>query len=152
MGDTKVSDNFTLYEFCRTSHLDYWEENYNLAVENVGKIKALAADLEIIRKRFDTAVIITCGVRSEELNTIVGGSPTSQHCKAEAVDFVMKGVSLREVFEWVVRASGLQYGQVIHEMKGKTEWVHYSLGEPYRDPKRCRMALVFKDGVYEKFA
>jgi uncharacterized protein YcbK (DUF882 family) len=152
MPDTKVSDNFTLYEFCRTSHPQYWEDNYKLAVENVGKITLLAQALELTRKRFASPVVITCGVRCKGLNNLVGGTDNSQHLKAEAVDFVMPAADLAEVFEWIVKHSGLKYGQVIYETKGKSIWVHYSLGEPYREAARCMMALVYNGGKYERYA
>ena len=152
MGDIKLSDNFTLYEFCRTSHVDFWQENYALAIANVDKLTKLAQDLEFIRKRWGVPLIITCGVRCPEINRRVGGSPTSQHCKAEAVDFLMHGIDLSHVMEWLVASSGLRFGQAIHETKDKTVWLHYSLGEPYREASRCGMALVFRNGSYEKYA
>lgn len=151
MGDIKLTDNFTLYEYCRTNHVDYWQDNYDLAVANVDKLSKLAQDQEIIRKRWGVPLINTCGVRCPALNKLVGGSPTSQHLKAEAVDFIMHGIDYNFVMEWFVKSSGLKYGQVIYETKDKTSWIHYSLGEPYRDAGRCGMALVFKNGSYEKY-
>lgn len=152
LPDIKVSEHFGLLEFCRTNHTAYQKENYDLALKNIDRIKALAQDLEIVRARFERPVVITCGARSQAVNLLVCGSPTSQHTKAEAVDFLMPKMDLREVFEWIVRASGLSYGQVIHETKGPKVWIHYSLGEPYREKEKCRMALTFNGDRYQRYA
>ncbi len=45
------------------------------------------AGLERIRAILGFSIIITSGYRSEALNAAVGGSPASQHCRGQAVDF-----------------------------------------------------------------
>lgn len=152
MEDIKLSEHFRLEEFCRTRHLEFAEANYDLAISNLHRLGLLAADLEVIRGEYGCPIIITCGVRCPGHNAAVGGSPTSQHTKAEAADFIISGVNLRAVFEWIVKSSGLKYGQVIHETKGSKVWIHYSLGEPFRAADRSRQALISKDGKYEAFA
>lgn len=148
----RLTENFWLEEFYRTSHTEYLEANAELALDRLGRIVLLAKDLEEIRGEYGVSINPSCGVRCEGHNIAVGGSPTSQHRKAEAVDFVMPGVDLWVVFKWIVRSSGLKYGQVIHETKDGKVWIHYSLGEPFRAAARCRMALVSKDGKYEAFS
>ena len=152
MEDSKLSLHFSLYEFCRTTHAEFWESNYLLAMDNTGKLVLLANDLEYIRRQFGKPIIITSGARCPELNKKIGSTATSQHTRAEAVDFLMHGVKLWDVFEWIVRYSGLKYGQVIHEGSGRNIWIHYSLGEPYRCPWRSCQALVYKEGVYERYS
>lgn len=151
LDDIKLSEHFKVYEFCRTTHLEYAEANHDLAMANLIRLGLLADDLEIIRARWAKPVSVNCGVRCEGLNKAVGGSPTSQHTKAEAVDFVMPGSDLWAVFQWIVKESGLNYGQVIYESTDKATWIHYSLGEPFRAADRCRMALVYRYGQYKTF-
>ena len=58
--------------------------------------------LEKIRNRFGV-VQITSGFRNEIENKRVGGSPTSQHLWAEAVDFVCPyAQSMGEVFRFIL--------------------------------------------------
>ena len=79
----------------------------------------LMNELEYIREHFGKPVIISSGYRSPELNKLVKGSKNSQHCKGEAADFTVKGVSVQEVFDWI--KNNCEYHEVINEFD---EWVH----------------------------
>jgi zinc D-Ala-D-Ala carboxypeptidase len=78
-------------------------------------------------------LIVHSGYRCPALNAAIGGSPTSQHMRGEAVDFHALDVPLDRVFEWV-RSSNLKWGQLIREPigAGQAGWIHLSLGDPYR--------------------
>lgn len=152
MEDIKLSEHFGLNEFCATSHKEYAAANYDLGISNLSKLTFLAQDLEIIRAVFKAPLLISCGVRCEGLNALVGGAASSQHLKAEAVDFSILNVGALSVFEWIVKTSGLKYGQVIYETKGGAIWIHYSLGEPFRVKEKCLMALIFRDGKYSPYS
>jgi len=86
--------------------------------------------LEPIRAHFDRPVIVTSGFRSVALNKRIGGSATSQHCKGEAADFTVPGVSNFELCKWMER--NLNYDQLIYEY-GESGWVHVSWTEGYRN-------------------
>ena len=86
--------------------------------------------LEPIRTHFDRPVIVTSGFRSVALNKRIGGSATSQHCKGEAADFTVPGVSNFELCKWMER--NLNYDQLIYEY-GESGWVHVSYRLPYRN-------------------
>lgn len=79
--------------------------------------------LEAVREHFGRPVVVTSGYRSPRLNVAVGGSATSQHCRGEAADFTVPGVSNLEVCRWMERA--LNYDQLIYEF-GEDGWVHVS--------------------------
>jgi zinc D-Ala-D-Ala carboxypeptidase len=85
---------------------------------------------EPVRAHFGAPVIASSGWRGELLNRLVKGSPTSQHCKGEAVDFRVFGVSNLAVCRWM--EAELNYDQLIYEF-GETGWVHASWRVPYRN-------------------
>lgn len=77
--------------------------------------------LEPVRKHFDRPVIVSSGYRSPKLNRAIGGSSSSQHCKGEAADFTVPGVSVLDLAQWMHR--NLNYDQLIYEFGS---WVHVS--------------------------
>lgn len=79
--------------------------------------------LEPLRAMLGKPIHITSGFRNPELNKLVGGSPSSQHQKAEAVDIQVDGMTTQELFEFII-ASGLVYDQLIEEFDS---WCHVSL-------------------------
>lgn len=79
--------------------------------------------LEPVRAHFGKPVIVTSGYRSPRLNTAIGGSASSQHCKGEAADFTVPGETNRAVFERIWH--NLNYDQLIYEF-GESGWIHCS--------------------------
>lgn len=135
----RLTDHFTLAELTAT----------RTGIANVpgdvefSKLVRVAEMLEAVRAHFGRPIAVHSGYRSPAVNAAVGGSKTSQHMKAEAADFHVDGVPLVDVFDWIREESGLHYGQVILEGASPAHptWVHLSLGEPYRDPAKCRQAM-----------
>ena len=83
------------------------------------------------------------------MNTAVGGSKTSQHMSGQAADIVVPGVALEVVFSWIVKESGIPFGQAILEGPGgKVSWIHVSLGEPFRPLAKSRQALTWDGKTY----
>ena len=78
--------------------------------------------LQPIRDKLGKPMIITSGYRCKELNKKVGGVPTSQHCKGQAVDFYVKDMSIQQVVDFI-KKSGVEFDQLINEYN---EWVHIS--------------------------
>ena len=68
----------------------------------------------------------------------------------EAADFHVKGVELTDVFNWIWKESGLNWGQLILEgwEVRKPTWIHISLGAPYRPKKTSQQVLKFEAGKY----
>jgi zinc D-Ala-D-Ala carboxypeptidase len=120
----RLSPHFTLEELTRSATA------VRKGIRNVpgpGEIAALKLlcekVLEPVREHFGKPVIVTSGYRSPRLNTAIGGSASSQHCKGEAADFTVYGVSNFEVCDWIHRK--LNYDQLIYEF-GEAGWVHCS--------------------------
>jgi len=160
MKDIKLSDHFSLYELCHTSHAELLHENRVWAWDNREKLREVALVLlEPIRLKFGRPVIVSSGARCEALNTKIKGAKDSQHVLCEAADIIVDGLDCLEgstaVFDWIYKESGIPFGQVIHEFKSgiknvrpDTIWIHISLGEPHRGRGDCLEVLTFKNGFY----
>ena len=70
-------------------------------------------------------MIITSGYRNSQLNKLVGGVSNSQHCKGQAADFIVNGLSIPQVIE-LIKYSGIEYDQVINEYN---KWTHISFNK-----------------------
>lgn len=79
--------------------------------------------LEPVRAHFARPVIVTSGYRSAPVNKACGGAASSQHCRGEAADFTVPGVSNLELAQWIMR--NLKYDQLIYEF-GESGWIHCS--------------------------
>lgn len=78
--------------------------------------------LQPIREKIAKPMIISSGYRNSQVNKLVGGVATSQHCKGQAVDFTVKGMSVAAIIEFI-KKSGIEYDQLINEYN---KWVHIS--------------------------
>lgn len=126
-----LSENFTLEEMCRS------ETAARYGISNVPPAKAIAAlkalcvhVLEPLRANYRRPIIVTSGYRSPDVNMAIGGAATSQHCKGEATDFTVHGVSNWEVCQHM--QANMNYDQLIYEF-GETGWVHVSWRDDYRN-------------------
>lgn len=78
--------------------------------------------LEPLRERVKRPIIISSGFRSTTINRRVGGSSRSQHCRGEAADLNVPGMSVQEVID-LIKKMGLPVDQCIDEFGA---WVHVS--------------------------
>jgi uncharacterized protein YcbK (DUF882 family) len=84
--------------------------------------------LNPLREKFGKPIRITSGFRSPELNKSVGGKPTSQHTKGEAVDITaINKADNKELFEL---CKTLDFDQLIDE--SNLTWIHISYKVPNR--------------------
>jgi len=102
--------------------------------------------LQPVRERFGMPVKVNSGFRSAAVNTKVGGSKTSDHCRGMAADIEIPGVANAELAQWIV--DNLIFRQVILEFYTPgvpdSGWVHvsYNLG----DNKKQALTATKKDG------
>ena len=84
----------------------------------------------------EIAINVTSGYRSPAVNKAVGGSATSDHCAAMAVDFKAPayGTPYKVAAFLAKHQAALQIGQVIHEFG---RWVHVSRRTPAKDINRA---------------
>jgi hypothetical protein len=136
----QLSKNFTLEELTVTDT----GANNAPNEEQTRKLLYVAQYLlQPIRDKFGE-LHVNSGFRSEFVNEKIGGSKTSQHMEAEAVDFRPRlEVLLVDVFKWC--RENLIFGQLIFEHKGEAWWIHISL--PRLD-KQNMMVMKFENGIY----
>jgi zinc D-Ala-D-Ala carboxypeptidase len=145
---TKLSKHFTLEELTRTSVPD----------GNVPSAEALeclrtvcSSVLEPVREHYGRPVLIHSGYRSAAVNKAVGGSPSSQHMKGEAVDFHVSGHTVYDVAVWI--SDNLDYDQLILENFvpgiGASGWVHCSFARRNRgnDLTKFRGSKIYYPGI-----
>ena len=126
----KLSDHFTLGELIRSETAERKGIDNTPPDEIIPKLKRFCTQiLEPVRAHFGRPFRPNSGFRSEELNQAVGGSSKSQHCKGEAVDIEIPGVSNYDLAVWI--KDNLTFDQVIlecyHPGEPSSGWVHVSL-------------------------
>lgn len=94
----------------------------------IAALKSLCVHiLEPVRTHYGVAITPSSGYRGAVLNKLIKGSRTSQHMVGEAVDFVVPGVSVPSVCDFI--RQNLNYDQLIQEFynpKTGSGWVHCS--------------------------
>ena len=124
-----LSANFTLKELTKSdtaTRLGLDNTPDDAALEN---LKTLCKKvLQPVRDHFGKSVTVNSGYRSPESNAAVGGSKTSDHCKGQAADIEIMGVSNPDLAQWIM--DNLEYTQLILEFytqgQPNSGWVHVS--------------------------
>lgn len=142
MDDIQLVPHFKLSELCATTHKDLAKTNLEEAKKIMGRMYQLAGFSERVREIVGRPLIISSGFRCVKLNNAVGGSLTSQHLYAEAIDIRVSGKTSSEVFR-ILAASDLKYDQLILEKSGNAQWVHVSIGSK-------KEKLIYKNGKYTR--
>lgn len=114
-------------------------------INNMPDINSMDCLLELIvyvlqplRDKIGKPIIITSGYRNWQVNKLVGGAvdihgnPMSQHCKGQAADFNIKGMSIAATIDFI-KKSGIEYDQLINEFD---KWVHISFNKG-KNRKQC---------------
>lgn len=127
---TELSKHLSISEFIHSDTAISKKIDNSLPDDLLKNAKYTAENLfEPIRELLGNKPIeITSGFRCSELNVAVRGVPTSQHCKAQAIDFQPPtGTSIQDAFE-KIRNSNLVWDQLIceHDKAGHL-WIHASI-------------------------
>lgn len=142
MDDIQLVPHFKLSELVKTSVVKYQKKNLEEAKKIMGRMYQLAGFAERVREIIGKPLIINSGFRCVKLNNAVGGSLSSQHLYAEAIDIRVSGKTSSEVFR-ILAASDLKYDQLILEKSGNAQWVHVSIGSK-------KEKLIYKNGKYTR--
>jgi len=132
----RLTDNFTLAELTKSQTAERCGIDNNPDKEHIQSLQKLCDNiLQPVRDYFQKPVTISSGYRSPELSQKIGSSSRSQHCKGEAADFEIPGVSNKELADFI--NENLSFDQVILEFHNPDEvnsgWVHASyVGERNR--------------------
>lgn len=144
----KLSPNFTYFECTRSATAEKHGINNTPSTEALGNMVFLCNKvLEPLRAYFGKPVKINSMYRSVATNRLIGGSPSSQHCKGEAVDCELDGVPNKSIADWV--SEHLPFDQIILEFYNPKEgansgWVHISIKRTGTNRRNKLIAL--KDG------
>ena len=124
----KLSKHFSLAEFTKSQTATRKGLDNTPVDEHLWGIKVLCAEvLEKVRIALGPT-IINSGYRGEQLNKAVGGSTKSQHCKGQAADIEVLGVSTLDLATWI--RDNCDFDQLILEFHNPADpssgWVHVS--------------------------
>lgn len=124
-----LSANFTLKELTKS------DTATRLGIDNtpdeavIESLKLLCENvLQPVRDHFGKSVTVNSGFRSPETNQATGGSKTSGHCKGQAADIEIEGISNPDLAHWIM--DNCDYTQLILEFytqgQPNSGWVHVS--------------------------
>ena len=124
----KLSTNFSLQEFTKSQTATRQGLNNTPNDEHLASATTLFENVvQKVRDNFGVTVI-NSGYRGPALNTAVGGSSNSQHCKGEAVDIECPGTGNYDVAKWI--EDNCDFDQLILEFYTPgipdSGWVHVS--------------------------
>lgn len=119
-----LSEHFTLEEFVRSGKARVLSIANTPGTELLPAMRRTCDGLERILLIVESPIILLSGYRSHELNTLVGGSATSQHMRGEAADIICPGFGAPVDLARHIHShkEGIAYDQLIIE----GTWVHVS--------------------------
>lgn len=113
----------------KISELIYSDTAIRNNINNMPDINSLDCMLDLIvyclqpiRDKIGKPMLVSSGYRCGEVNKLVGGVSTSQHCKGQACDFTISGMSPSQIID-KIKSYGIEYDQLINEYD---QWVHIS--------------------------
>ena len=120
--------------------------------EQLANMKLIAEKIfEPLRSYVGGPIKINSFFRCPELNTAIGGSKTSQHCKGQAMDIddTFGRCTNAEMYEFI--KEHLDFDQMIWEFGNddNPNWVHVSYVSPDKNRNRCLKA--YKDKGKTKY-
>jgi zinc D-Ala-D-Ala carboxypeptidase len=140
----QLSKNLTLSEVTRSETAKRRGISNMPTPEHIENFKKLAENVfQPIRDHFGVPIRISSGYRSKELNTAIGGSLSSQHCKGEAIDIDMDGTTVtnKQIFDFV--KANINFDQMIWEFgtDANPDWVHVSYNSDGAQRKQILKAV-----------
>ena len=124
----RLSTNFSLQEYTKSQTAI--RQGLDNTPNEAHMTSATALFENVVQKVRDNfgVTVINSGYRGPALNTAVGGSSNSQHCKGEAVDIECPGTPNYDVANWI--SDNLDFDQLILEFYTPgipdSGWVHVS--------------------------
>lgn len=121
----QLTPHFTLEELSQSRTATAYKLSNEPTPQIAEALRLLAVHiLEPARNALGFPLVVSSGYRCPELNRIVGGSPSSQHMKGEAVD--LKCQDNAALFAYIYRY--LPFDQLIWELGNDLQpaWVHVS--------------------------
>ena len=144
----KISDHITYAEAIHSQTAKRKGIDNTPNPNQIEAMKLLAEKVfEPLREWVGGPIKVNSFFRSPELNTAIGGSKTSQHCKGQAIDIddVYGYKTNSEMYHWV--KENLNFDQMIWEFGTDTQpnWIHISYVSEDNNRNRCLKA--YKDDM-----
>lgn len=140
---TMISEYFSLEDMIKTSHK---ECDNTPGVDHRKNLEKLCTELldPIIRK-WGKSYTMTSGYRSKNVNSVVGGSLNSDHCKGLAADFAMGSKELNKQFYDMIigMKDEICWGQLINEDNYSVVHISFPTGT-HRGEAFATMGKSFK--------
>ncbi len=141
----RLSPSFTLREAIRSqTACRRGIENMPTGEQAAGIVRVATEILQPCRDHFQIPITPSSWFRCQELNRAIGSKDASQHCKAEAVDFEVLGVSNLVLAKYI--ANNLDFDQLILEYwtpdDPSSGWIHTS----YVNAETNRREILRFDG------
>ena len=137
-----------------SKHISYKESIYSTTAirrginntpndEQLKNMELIADEIfEPLRTYVGGPIKINSFFRCPELNTAIGGSGKSQHCKGQAIDIddTFGRMTNAEMYHWI--KEHLEFDQMIWEFgdDDNPDWVHISYVSPKDNRNRCLKA------------
>ena len=146
-----LSKNFLLAEMLKSQTAERMGIVNEPNADHIYNMVALAENiLQPIRNEYGP-FIVSSGFRSPKLCEAIGSNSSSQHCKGQAVDFEVPGISNFDLAEWV--SDNLPFDQLILECftGGNTGWIHCSyVPDGRREELTYNRSQGYRKGLLEK--
>ena len=138
--------NFTMSELIHSDTAVKYNINNYPDLKSLDNMLLLIVEcLQPVRNLLKKPMIITSGYRCNLLNQKLNGAYNSQHCKGQAVDFIITGMSVSDIVS-KIRHSNIEFDQLIEKNTKTSCWVHIS----YNKGKNRKDVLRYKNGIYTK--
>lgn len=121
----QLTKNFPLRELLRSQSAtrNNIEEQFNPSPAILENLRLLCVHvLQPLRDSLGRAIFVNSGYRCLKVNTLVGGSKTSQHLTGQAADIEAGHLSIEQLYQRI-KNSELPFDQLIQEFD---QWVHVS--------------------------
>jgi len=145
-----LTQNFTLHEMTKSeTALRFGMDNTPTSSE-IDNMRVLCEEvLQKVRDYYGMGVKVNSGYRHPLVNSKVGGSPTSDHCKGFAADIEIPGVANADLAKWI--EEHCEFTQLILEFYTlgvpDSGWVHVSYNP--NDLKKQTLTATKRGGKTE---
>jgi zinc D-Ala-D-Ala carboxypeptidase len=109
--------------------------------DQIENLRRLAQVLEQVRAIVHKPITVNSGFRSAQVNALIGGVPTSEHCDGRAADIICPAYGNPWQLAKAIESSNIAYNQLIIEYGS---WVHISIPKAGYGAKM--QTLTYKHG------
>lgn len=135
----QLTEHFSIEEFTTSETATRRGLDNTPDADTIEALRSTARGMEEVRALLSVPITILSGFRSVKVNSAVGGSQTSQHCKGEAVDFIAPRFGNPQEVCRAILDSTIEFDQLIYE----GTWTHISFSD---GPRHSTLTAHFGNG------